>query len=345
MQLLLSAKCLLTAIENKKVLFITTKNLSYIRNTQEISLIKKYASQCDIIGSNHSSYFIRLSKVYYQILTASIRAYDTVWIGFAPQLVLPLFRRKLCKSNLQVVEDFFISMYDTLCYDRKKIKKNSRLAHLLYKADKLTLSLADIVICDTHAHGQYFAETFLVNPEKIYTLYLQADTSIFHPMSCPRPDFLKNKFVILYFGSILPLQGADIVLEAMNILKKRTDFYFYFIGPMKDKKIAASKPVSKNIKYFDWLSLEELAMYIHYSDLCLAGHFNSSIEKAKRTIPGKAYIYQAMDKPMILGENPANHELFSNASTVSFVEMGNAQALADAIVQFHQQRLPSNSGA
>ncbi len=342
MQPLLSERRLLAAIQNKKVLFITTKNLSYIRNVQEINLIKKHASHCDIIGSGHSSYFMRIFTVYCKLLTVSMHSYDTVWAGFAPQLILPLFRHKLRKTDIQIIEDFFISIYDTLCYDRKKIKPNGPLAHLLYKIDKITLSLADIIICDTNAHGQYFIKTFHASPEKVYTLYLQADPSIFHPMRISRPDYLKNKYIILYFGSILPLQGADIVLEAMNILKNQDDFYFYFIGPIKDKKTAASKPVSKNIEYFNWLSQEELAMYIHYSDLCLAGHFNASIEKAKRTIPGKAYIYQAMKKPMILGDNPANHELFANTSMVAFVEMGNAKALADAIIQFYQQRLPLN---
>ena len=35
-------------IKNKKVLFITTKRLDYIRNTQEIRLLKQYAAKgCD----------------------------------------------------------------------------------------------------------------------------------------------------------------------------------------------------------------------------------------------------------------------------------------------------------
>ena len=47
---------------------------------------------------------------------------------------------------------------------------------------------------------------------------------------------------------------------------------------------------------FDWLPQEKLAEYIDMADLCLAGHFNAAVEKASRTIPGKAYIYQAMGK-------------------------------------------------
>ena len=90
--------------------------------------------------------------------------------------------------------------------------------------------------------------------------------------------------------------------------------------------------MSENIQYIDWLSQEKLAHYISWSDLCLAGHFNKEVEKASRTIPGKAFIYQAMGKEMILGNNPANRELFARDEKVIFVEMGDEKALAKAIL-------------
>lgn len=37
----------------------------------------------------------------------------------------------------------------------------------------------------------------------------------------------------------------------------------------------------------EWLSQQELADEIAGADLCLAGHFNADIDKAKRTIPGR----------------------------------------------------------
>ena len=88
-----------------------------------------------------------------------------------------------------------------------------------------------------------------------------------------------------------------------------------------------------------WLSQEDLAKHIDFADLCLAGHFNASIEKAKRTIPGKAYIYRAMEKPMILGENSANHELYSQQEEgIYFVEMGSGEKLAEKICEIQKER-------
>ena len=318
-------------INNQKVLFITTKNLDYIRNTQEISMLRQQALRCDVIGSGHKGYIRRLWHVYSTLLVTHMSQYDTVFIGFAPQLILPFWGWKFKKVS--IVIDFFISMYDTLCCDRRKIKEKSLLGRILHGLDKITLKKADAVICDTKAHGMYFHEEFGTKKDKIFTMYLQADTSIYYPRNLERPKALNGKFVILYFGSVLPLQGVDVVFKAMNRLRNYDNLSFFFIGHIEGKELNALRPISSNIKYIDWLPQEKLAEYIDMADLCLAGHFCKSIQKAHRTIPGKAYIYQAMNKPMILGDSPANHELFRECEMITFVEMGNERALADAIIQ------------
>lgn len=314
-------------LQGKRVLFITTKNLDYIRNVQEINLIKLYAKQYTIIGSNNPNYAIRLFHVYTKLFATKIYSYDVIFVGFAPQLILPFFQWKF--KNKMIIEDFFISIFDTLCCDRKIIRADGFIATVLHKLDQKTLELSEHIICDTNSHGDFFANEFRINRSFFQTLYLQADSTIYHPMALARPDYLQDKYVVLYFGSILPLQGVDVILEAMNLLKNIDKLFFICIGPIPEKM---QKIQSPQIEYIPWLSQNELAKYISYSDLCLAGHFNRSIAKASRTIPGKAYIYHAMEKPMILGDNPANHELFDHDSSVTFVEMGNAHALANAIM-------------
>ncbi len=312
---------------NKRVLFVTTKNLDYLRNTQEIDLLKEQSDQVYVIGSNKKSYPARLLSVYMRLLFLSMKKFDVVFVGFAPQLIMPLFHFKMKKKY--VIIDFFISVYDTLVFDRKKFKPKSVAAKLVKRLDTKTIQKADKVISDTKAHGEYFTKEFGLEPQKLEVLYLKADTRIYYPRENEKPERMQNRFTVLYFGSVLPLQGLDIILEAVELLKDAPQFHFIIVGPIQDKYI---RPKSSNIEYHVWLSQEELAEYISYSDLCLAGHFNKTIQKAKRTIPGKAYIYRAMDKPMILGENAANHELYSEQMQgIYFVEMGNPNALADKI--------------
>jgi len=248
-----------------------------------------------------------------------------IFVGFQAQFIIPLFYWKLKKKEIWC--DFFISLYDTLVFDRKRIKEKSFISWLAKGVDQYTLDKSNLVICDTVAHGTYFCEEFHVSKEKMHVLYLKADRSLYYPREAVKAEASGDKFVVLYFGSILPLQGVEVILEAIKHLETYKNIFFEVIGPINN----ADKKAYSNVKFYDWLSQDVLAEHIAQADLCLAGHFNADIEKAKRTIPGKAYIYEAMEKRMILGENKANHELFEADDRHFFVEMGNAEALAKQI--------------
>ena len=317
-------------IKNSRVLYITTKNTDYLRVTQEVRLLQEAGNTVTLIGSSEKSYRKRLCAVYRALLSVRMEDYDISMVGFAPQLVLPLFGRKLQKKPLVI--DFFISFYDTLCMDRKKFRPQSIPGKMLHRLDRRTLQRADLAICDTHAHGQYFCEEFSYPPAQMQTLSLEADTSIYYP----RPMQPHTDFTVLYFGSILPLQGVPVILEAISLLEQEPHLHMIMVGPLGDGAVRTGESITT---YIDWLPQQQLAEQIAQADLCLAGHFDGTIQKARRTIPGKAYIYHAMQKPMILGDNPATHELYqASEDGIYFVEMGNARALADLILQIKHQK-------
>lgn len=319
-------KILNDIVKNKKVLFITTKNIDYIRNAQEIRIINEMAQSIDVIYSEKKKYVLRIPDVLRKITKKKIKESEVIFVGFEPQFVIPFVGWRF--KGKTVVIDFFISVYDTLICDRKKFKDKGIVAKFSHWMDMITISKAEHVITDTKAHARYFESEFDGKHEKFETIYLEADPQIYYQRPQNKPTELKNKFVVLYFGSILPLQGVNIVLDAIRELKSRDDIYFDIIGPISD---GYEKPIQNNVCYSEWLSQEELAEHIANADLCLAGHFNNTIEKAKRTIPGKAYIYEMMNKKMILGNNEANHELFVEDNRHKFVEMGNVNALVCAI--------------
>ncbi len=312
-------------------LFITTKNLDYIRNTQEISMLSAddKGVKPDIIGSASGSYVRRMAKVITGILAVDFKKYDEVFVGFAPQLVIPLFCgkfRRYRKAGGNVTIDFFISVYDTLVNDRKKIKAGTLAAKFTAWLDRKTIMYADRVIVDTKADGRYFVEEFGMPESKMQVLYLEADKSVYYPGKKKKQSADGTVKTVVYFASMLPLQGADIVLKAAGLMKDDINIRFEIIGPVKNKVI------QDNITYIDWLTQNELADAVANADLCLAGHFNADIAKASRTIPGKAYIYRAMEKPMILGDNPANRELFDESMQgIYFCRMGDADSLRCAI--------------
>jgi glycosyltransferase involved in cell wall biosynthesis len=320
-------------VKGKRVLYIATKNLDYLRIQQEINLIRESAASLTVLGSNEKKYAARLKHVLPGLFRVKKKDYDVVFIGFLPQILLPFF--SFLFRGKYIIIDFFISMYDTMAFDRQRFKPGSLPARFLRWVDMAALKRADHVIVDTKTDGEYFIRELNADPNKVEVLYLEADTSIYYPREVQKLPRFRDKFVVLYFGSILPLQGVEVIVEAANMLKNHSKLYFVIIGPVS--KELKERSASDGIEFIDWLKQEELAEYIAMSDLCLAGHFNSHIDKARRTIAGKTYIYRAMEKPVILGENAANHELYEEDNkTVFYTKMGDPSALKDTIIKAWQ---------
>lgn len=320
-----AADAAFTRAAGRHVLFITTKNTDYIRNVQEISALRRTAAKVTVLGFPGGNYPTRLARLYGKLAFMSLRPYDLIVIGFAPQLVLPLFRRRF--RGREVWVDFFLSLYDTLVDDRKKIRPGGGAARLLRALDRSTLLMCRRAITDTRADADYFARQFGIDRRKIEVCYLEADAAVYYPRpAAHRPG---APFTVLYFGSILPLQGVDVILQSARLLASDR-ILWDLIGPLP-AGIREEFGKLPHVRLTPWLPQAQLAERIAAADLCLAGHFSGEIGKASRTIPGKAYIYRAMDKPMILGDNPANRELFHEDAHTFFVKMGDPRSLAECI--------------
>ena len=87
----------------------------------------------------------------------------------------------------------------------------------------------------------------------------------------------------------------------------------------------------KNVDFLEWISYKDVSEHIARADLCLAGHF-SNIDKAKRVIPGKTFSYLAMRKPVIVGNNVANNEVFKHKENIYMCDLNDEHALANAII-------------
>ncbi len=360
-------------LNNKKVLYVTTKNLDYIRSTQQIRLLRNATNNLRVIGSESMLYPVRLIKVWCTLLFTSFKQFDVIFVGFAPQLMIPLFGKRMKRSGRKIYEDFFVSLFDTMCCDRRMFMPDSLIGKWMHRIDTLALSVADKVICDTKAHAEFFAHEFGVNDGLLNVLYVEANNEIYKIRGIDRRETIgrilhdhinenlhdssdnksrayangNDEFtdnvesiseskIILYFGSVLPLQGADIVYEAMTKLVAVGGYTCIFVGPRKNLK---SISFCKDIYHINWLKQEDLAALIEVSDICLAGHFNADIDKAKRTIPGKAFIYEVMGKTMILGDSPANREYFAEDKRHLFVPMSDADAIVSAVCKAAELRL------
>ncbi|QKF78382.1 glycosyltransferase [Arcobacter defluvii] len=229
-------------------------------------------------------------------------------------ILLPFSKNQFFKYFLKkdrIVNDFFISNYDTYVYDRKKITNKNPRAWWKYFQDWFNFRFSKYLLSDTMAHFKYWEELFGKFKGKHLVLPVLADTSIYYPRE---KEIINNKVKILFYGSFIPLHGIDIILNAFSIMEKEgIEFEANVIG--------RGQMYNQMKNLFDELNLQNVAMngelikeeqladLIRSSDIVL-GVFGNS-QKAKSVIPNKVYQATACKKCTVTMESDVLWEFYS----------------------------------
>ena len=309
----------LTGEKKPRILFLSTYHSDYTR-TETILLLL-------------DSLKIKVTKIvkfrgYFHILRQLWKLqsqHDLIFVSFRGQEILPFIYFLTSKP---IIFDSFVSMYDTLCFERKLFSPNSVLGKLIKRYELYLSRISSVVLSDTENHHNYFKNTLGVTNSDF--IYLGCNKNLFKPQNVEK----KAKFTAFWYGSVLPLQGLDIIFEAASHVRLMDNtIQFVIVGPVRNKKKLS------NINYIKWIPYKDLPIEICKNHLCIGGHF-SETDKSKRVVPGKAYQFVACGVPTIVGDNSANREVFSDED-VYFVEHNNAEKLAEAIIQIKNRLYPT----
>ena len=268
------------------------------------------------------SKLVRCSKI--------ISSCDVIFSAYPAWLSQPLAKLFSKFKNKPLIYDAFISIYDTAVYDKKEVDKDSLLARYYFYQDRILASISDLVILDTNAHIRYFSRVFDLPISKFRRVLVGADDELFYPINVEK----ENTFDVMFWGTYLPLHGLEYIIEAAKIVEKEKNIVFHIIGKgpfYLDILRLAKKFNVKNVKFIDPIPFEKLPKYLAYADLCL-GIFGTS-GKARRVIPNKVYEALAMKKPIITGDTVGAREILSHKNNSYLVKIGNAEAIADAILE------------
>ncbi|MFH1508469.1 MAG: glycosyltransferase [Candidatus Omnitrophota bacterium] len=310
-----------------RILYISTYIPNYIRTQAILNILQRNKINVETVFSGNKR-FKYLSALFYTI--CRLRRCDIIFLGFRSHEVFPFFKLLTRKP---IIFDAFVSAYDTLCLDRRVFKPGSIIGKFLKAYDTYLCRQASVVLVDTKAHSEYFKNEF--RADNVSYLYLECNTNLFKPV---KREARQGKFIVFWYGKCWPLQGVDVIIKAAGILKNEAGIIFRLIGPLVNKNRNLVRQLNPtNIEFIDYVAYENLPLEIAKADLCLGGHF-SGLPKAKRVIPGKAFQCIACRKATILGDNPANRELFEGRKDIYFVQMNSAKALADKILEVKNAR-------
>ena len=83
----------------KRVLFITTHRIDYIRNTQEIQLLKENGASVRFLYGKADNHILSAVKIFFSLLFSSLSDVDVVMVSYMCQLVVPLMNWKFRKRQ------------------------------------------------------------------------------------------------------------------------------------------------------------------------------------------------------------------------------------------------------
>jgi glycosyltransferase involved in cell wall biosynthesis len=310
-----------------RVFFTCAASPDYIRNRALVRALRR-EHEVKVVASTAATYPRRLAAVLPRVLMAA-GGFDVYLAGFLGQPLVPFLRARRLRP---IVLDAFISVYDTLCLDRRTFDPRSPAGRVFHWLDTSALQSARCVLTDTPASADFMAQEFGVPRSKLMPVPVGADESLFYPRRGPDGPTVK----VLYACTYLPLHGAPVVIEAANLLRDKEGIRFTLIGKGPERPRAeglARRYGLTNCRFIDWVPFEELPARIAACHIFLGGHFNAENAKARRVVPGKVYQGLAMATPTIIGDCEASQQWFRHGESAYTVPMGDARALADAILE------------
>ncbi|MEW6553619.1 MAG: glycosyltransferase [Actinomycetota bacterium] len=313
-----------------RVCFVAGREPGYQRNRVLMRALRAAGIELSEATSQASNYALRYTAVFWRLLRQRGSRPDLYFVGFLGHPIVPVLR---ALGGKPIAFDPFISVFDTLCNDRRRFEPDSLAGKLCFKLDQWACQAADLVFLDTDTHIEYFASDFSQPREKFHRIWVGADDRLYFPRM-PEKDAHGDAVEVFYYATFQPLHGVDVVLGAAELLEGRKDIRFHLVGKGPELRRLRGQLQSRldggNCVWEQWVPEERLPERIARADICLGGHF-SSMPKAARVISGKTYQFLAMRKAVIVGDNPANRELLRDGEDAFFVAMGDPEALAAAI--------------
>lgn len=290
-----------------KILFVGKINLNYNRVKVLINGLKKrddvkvYLYEFKKRSKFDKKTFLKLEKEVDYIYVPPFRHQD-----------IKLIKRYATKP---IVFDPLISKYMTKVIDYGHFWK----APVKYWLDLIPFHRVDILLTDTLLHKKYFSKTFFVPEKKINVLPIGVDVLKFNKQNFHRED--SDVFRIGFYGSFIPLQGVDVIIECAILLRDIKDIQFELIGDgvqFEQVKSKIEKHNLNNVLLKGWVQYEELNNEISKYDLCL-GVFGKSF-KTDVVVPNKVWHYAAMGKCIVTKETPGIKEIFKKDKNIILIK-------------------------
>lgn len=219
------------------------------------------------------------------------------------------------------------------------------LAPLLHRFERGILRRADLVLTDTQQHVAFYVRQFGLPQDKLLAVPVGAVEANASADLAATPAAADAPLSVLFYGSMLPLHGIDVIIAAAAELAD-LPIRFDFVGgsarqAQRLHRLCATRGVTR-YAHRRWVPLDELVgAEIPRADVCLGGPFGGT-PQARRVVTGKASQSLALGKATVIGAIDEASG-FIDKDNCLLVPQADAAALASALrwCAAHRDALPA----
>jgi len=257
---------------------------------------------------------------------------DLIWIPCFRQRDFYAANRYARLVKIPILFDPLISSYDKRVFENRKLVEGSFKAERLRRWEGGMFEASRIVLADTDEHARFFVEELGADPQRVFTVPVGAEEELFNPQSAGMPN---NPIEVLFYGSFVPLQGVDTIVEAARLVPE-VNWTLLGKGKLREGCECAAEGLG-NVRFEDWVPYDQLASRIGEADILL-GVFGET-PKAKRVIPNKFYQAIACARPIITLDSSVYSEGVREAGGdgIKWVPAADPAALAEAVREWASQ--------
>ena len=265
----------------------------------------------------------------------SARKLDAVLVPSFGHRDIPLAGLLGRATDSPVIFDPLVSRWDTQVGDLGRLRGGSWSARRVRASDRLAMGLADLVLCDTWEHGDFYSTEFGIARKKLSRVPVGADRFAFELGARRTPRPRTGPLDVVYIGGYLPLHGLPTIVDAATELLRRHGprfATFTLVGggmmlPLVSRDVAARG--LSNVRLLPRMPYEEAMTRLARADIGL-GIFGTSA-KSGRVVPHKVFQSMALGVPTITRRSAAVAEFFRDEEHLILVPAGDGPALARAI--------------